>query len=79
MDPAEAMALPFSRAECFINPMALDDEILTVKEVSELLRVNQSTVYKLIRQGRMPAFRIGSDWRIRTDLIARWMAGDGPQ
>jgi excisionase family DNA binding protein len=54
--------------------MALDHEILTVKEVGEILRVNQSTVYKLVRQGRIPAFRIGSDWRFRTDEIARWLA-----
>jgi excisionase family DNA binding protein len=58
--------------------MALDHEILTVKEVGEVLRVNQSTVYKLVRQGRIPAlipaFRIGSDWRFRTDEIARWLA-----
>ena len=43
-------------------------------EVGEVLRVNQSTVYKLVRQGRIPAFRIGSDWRFRTDEIARWLA-----
>ena len=79
MDLAEAMALPFSSAECFINPMALDDDILTVKEVSEVLRVNRSTLYKLIRQGRIPDFRIGSDWRFQADLIARWMARDVPQ
>ena len=53
------MALPFSRAERFINPVVLDDEILTVKEVSELLRVNRRTVYKLIREGTIPAFGIG--------------------
>jgi excisionase family DNA binding protein len=68
------MALPFSRAECFINPVPLDDEILTVKEVSELLRVNRRTVYKLIRQGRIPAFRIGTDWRFRMESLSRWMA-----
>jgi excisionase family DNA binding protein len=59
--------------------VALEDEILTVKEVSELLRVNRSTVYKLVRQGKIPAFRIGSDWRFQADLIARWMARDVPQ
>jgi excisionase family DNA binding protein len=54
--------------------MASDPEILTVKEVCELLRVTQGTVYKLVKQGRIPAFKIGTDWRFRTDEIARWLA-----
>jgi excisionase family DNA binding protein len=53
--------------------MAIGDEILTVKEVCELLQVHQSTVYKLIKEGRIPAFRIGSDWRFLKDRIMRWM------
>ena len=54
--------------------MTIDHEILTVKEVSELLKIHESTVYKMIREGRIPAFKIGSDWRFSTDLIMRWMA-----
>lgn len=54
--------------------MAGDYEILTVKEICELLRVHPTTVYKLIRQGKIPSFRIGSEWRFRKDLILRWLA-----
>ena len=54
--------------------MAIGDEILTVKEVCKLLQVHQSTVYKLIKEGRIPAFRIGSDWRFQKEGIVRWMA-----
>ena len=54
--------------------MAGDSEVLTVKEVCELLRVHPSTVYKMVRQGKIPSFRIGSDWRFRRDRIVRWMA-----
>ena len=52
--------------------MADDHNILTVKEICDLLHVHQSTVYKLIRQGKIPSFRIGSDWRFRKDVITRW-------
>ena len=51
-----------------------DDDILTVKELCELLQVHQSTVYKLVRRGSIPGFRVGSDWRFRRDVIMRWMA-----
>jgi excisionase family DNA binding protein len=54
--------------------MALDHEILTVKDICEILQINQSTVYKLVREGRIPAFRIGSDWRFQKEGIVRWMA-----
>ena len=54
--------------------MAIDHEVLTVKEVGKLLRVHSSTVYKLIRQDKIPRFRIGTEWRFRKDAILRWMA-----
>jgi len=54
--------------------MASDRAVLKVKEVSELLQIHQSTVYKLIKEGKIPSFRIGSYLRFRTDLIGRWMA-----
>ena len=56
-----------------MNPRALGHEILTVKDVCELLKVNQGTVYKLIKEGRIPAFKIGTDWRFLRDRIVRWM------
>ena len=51
-----------------------DDDILTLKEICDLLRVHPSTVYKLVREGRIPSFRIGSEWRFRKDVILRWIA-----
>ena len=57
-----------------MRPMASDRAVLTVKEVSELLQISEGTVYKMIKEGRIPAFRIGSDWRFLKDRIVRWMA-----
>ena len=53
--------------------MAGDNEILTMKELCDLLQTHPATVYKLTRQGKIPGFRIGSDWRFRRDVIERWM------
>jgi excisionase family DNA binding protein len=52
---------------------ATDPEILTLKEVSEILRVHPHTVYKLVRQGKIPSFRFGGDWRFRRDRIVQWI------
>jgi excisionase family DNA binding protein len=54
--------------------MADDRDILTVKEISDLLRLHPATVYRLVKQGKIPSFRIGSEWRFRKDVIMRWMA-----
>jgi excisionase family DNA binding protein len=56
--------------------MSGDDEILilTVKEVSEIFRIHPSTLYRLLKQGEIPSFRTGGEWRFRNDQIERWIA-----
>jgi excisionase family DNA binding protein len=54
--------------------MAADHEVLTLKEVSQILEVHPITLYKMVRAGKIPSFRIGTDWRFRKDLLIRWMA-----
>jgi len=46
--------------------------VLTVKELSAYLRVHPSTIYKLLRRGELPGFRIGTDWRFNAEVIDRW-------
>jgi len=46
--------------------------IMTVKELSGYLKVHPSTVYKMLRAGDLPAFRVGSDWRFNADAIDQW-------
>jgi len=50
------------------------EEILTLKEVCTLLQAHPSTLYKLTKRGRIPAFRTGQEWRFRRDAIEQWMA-----
>jgi excisionase family DNA binding protein len=57
-----------------MNPFAIDHELLTIKELCDLLRVHRATVYKLTREGKIPHFRIGGGWRFHRDVIERWMA-----
>jgi excisionase family DNA binding protein len=46
--------------------------VLTLREVSCYLRVHPSTIYKLLRAKRLPAFKIGSDWRFNLEAIDHW-------
>jgi len=47
--------------------------VLTVRELAGYLRIHQVTVYRLLREQKLPAFRIGSDWRFNREEIERWM------
>lgn len=47
-------------------------KIMTVKEVSDYLHVHPSTIYRLLKRGELPAFRVGSDWRFNTESIDEW-------
>jgi excisionase family DNA binding protein len=49
--------------------------VLTVEEVARYLHVHQSTIYRLARQKELPAFRVGSDWRFKIELIDEWRFG----
>jgi len=45
-------------------------ELLTPEEVGDLLKIATSTVYKYLREGKIPGIRIGSVWRVnKIDLL----------
>jgi excisionase family DNA binding protein len=46
--------------------------VLKVRDLSNYLRIHPSTVYRLLKTGQLPAFRIGSDWRFNVEEIDRW-------
>jgi len=46
--------------------------VMTVKELSGYLKVHPSTIYRQLRRGRLPAFKVGSDWRFNVESIDRW-------
>ena len=44
-------------------------ELLTIQEVARYLNVNRFTVYRLIRQKKIPAFKVGGQWRLKQEMI----------
>lgn len=51
----------------------MSDEVLTIREVAEYLKVNEKTVYGLAQQSRLPAFKVGGQWRFRRGDIQSWI------
>ena len=50
-----------------------DDEIMTVKELAEYLKIAEKTAYRFAAEGKVPGFKVGSAWRFRKSEIEKWM------
>jgi excisionase family DNA binding protein len=50
-----------------------DDRFLTTEEALDYLQVNLRTVYRLIKAGKIPAVRVGRQWRFRKRDIDAWL------
>ena len=48
-------------------------DVLTIKELSAYLKIPKSTLYKLVREGKIPSQKIGRHWRFRKRAIDRWL------
>jgi excisionase family DNA binding protein len=57
----------------------MDEGFLTTEEVLEYLQVNLRTVYRLIKAGRIPAVRVGRQWRFRKRDIDAWLESQRPR
>ena len=55
-----------------------DDHFLTTEEVLDYLHVNLRTVYRLIKAGKIPAVRVGRQWRFRKRDIDAWLERSRP-
>jgi excisionase family DNA binding protein len=50
-----------------------DDEILTVKELADYLKIAEKTAYRFVAEGKIPAFKVGSAWRFKKQEIDIWI------
>lgn len=48
-------------------------DIMNVTEVMEFFRCHRSTIYRLLKRGSLPGFKLGSDWRFRRQDIEAYM------
>lgn len=47
--------------------------IMTLEEVARFLRLNKSTVYRMAREGTLPAWKLGNVWRFKKEAIEEWI------
>jgi excisionase family DNA binding protein len=55
------------------RPLDSGNEILTLEEVAAYLRLTPQTIYKWAQERRIPAVKLGKEWRFRRSILDRWL------
>ena len=50
----------------------MNDQIMTIEEVAKYLKLKPQTIYTWAQKGKIPAAKIGKEWRFRKDLVEAW-------
>ena len=53
--------------------MTKSNQVMTVKDIADYLHMHPMTIYKYVKEGKIPAFKIGASWRVRRDSIQKWI------
>jgi len=53
--------------------MRADSQILNVEEVARMLHLHVMTVYRLVKEGKLPGFKVGGRWRFHRSALEDWM------
>ena len=53
--------------------MELMDSLMTLEEVASYLRLSKDTVYRMAQSGKIPACKVGGQWRFRRDEVEQWL------
>jgi excisionase family DNA binding protein len=51
------------------------DRLLTTRELQDLLQLDRVTIYRMVKEGELPALRVGGQWRFSAEAIDGWLAG----
>ncbi|MCG7878574.1 MAG: helix-turn-helix domain-containing protein [Candidatus Thiodiazotropha taylori] len=51
----------------------MTDEILTLKEVADYLKLAEKTAYRLAADGKLPGFKVGGSWRFKREDVSAWI------
>jgi len=49
------------------------EQLLTLEQVSEYLNVDKFTVYRLLNDKELPAFKVGNQWRFKRKMLENWL------
>ncbi len=51
----------------------MQENLLTAEQVARYLKVDKFTIYRLVTQKKIPAFKVGNQWRFKKSLLEEWL------
>ena len=51
----------------------MQENLLTIDELARYLKVDKFTIYRLLAQKKIPAFKVGNQWRFQRAMIDAWL------
>jgi excisionase family DNA binding protein len=51
----------------------MQEKLLTTEQVASYLKIDKFTVYRLVTQKKIPAFKVGNQWRFKKKMIDAWL------
>ena len=51
----------------------MQEKLLSADQVARYLKVDKFTVYRLVSQKKIPAFKVGNQWRFKRKMIDAWL------
>jgi excisionase family DNA binding protein len=53
--------------------MDKEHDVFSIDELADYLKIPKSTLYKLVREGKIPAQKVGRHWRFHKSAIVKWL------
>lgn len=66
-------AFSFGAQDFLEKPFRDVSEIMTIEQVARYLSLHELTVRRLARDGEIPAFKVGRQWRVKRELLDSWI------
>lgn len=51
----------------------MQENLLTTEQLARYLKVDKFTIYRLVTRKKIPAFRVGNQWRFKRSMIEAWL------
>jgi excisionase family DNA binding protein len=51
----------------------MQENLLTTEQLAQYLKVDKFTIYRLVTEKKIPAFKVGSQWRYKKELVDDWL------
>ncbi len=54
----------------------MQENLLTTEQVARYLKIDKFTLYRLVSQKKIPAFKVGNQWRFKKSMVDAWLTAN---